>query len=262
MPVQRWAARVEYDGRAYAGWQSLPHNRSVQAEVERGLSAVAGHPVRVMAAGRTDAGVHALGQIVHFDSPARRSEMSWMLGANVNLPTDVSLRWVQPVAETFHARFTALQRHYRYVMHNGRARSALSASRAGFWPRTLDADAMHRAAQTLVGEQDFSALRDSQCQSPTAMRCVKSIRVWRSGEFVVLDISANAFLHHMVRNTVGTLLEVGQGKRPVEWVAEVLASRDRRCAGMTAAAEGLTFIGPEYPPEYGLPPLPQAWFPA
>lgn len=259
--MTRWAARVEYQGGAYAGWQRLPHNRSVQAELESALSAVAAEPVQVYAAGRTDAGVHALGQVVHFDSAARRNELAWLLGGNIQLPPDISLRWVRPVADDFHARHRALQRRYRYLIHNARGRSALSQGLAAFWPRALDAAAMHEAGQLLLGERDFSAFRDSQCQSPTPMRCVSSLLVRRSGEFVAIDIAANAFLHHMVRNISGSLIEIGQGKQPMAWLGEVLTSRDRRRAGMTAPAQGLTFIGPDYPPEYGLPPSPQAWFP-
>ena len=260
--MTRWAARIEYLGTAYAGWQRLSHNISVQQKLEEALSQVADHAVQVMAAGRTDAGVHGLGQVVHFDTPAARNVLAWTLGANVHLPPDISLRWAQPVPLDFHARHQALSRRYRYVFHNTRARSALTAGTATFWHRALDAEAMHTAARALLGEQDFSALRDAECQSPTAMRNVQEIAVWRSGEFVVIDIRANAFLHHMVRNIAGTLAEVGQGRRPVAWVAEVLASRNRRNAGITAPPNGLYFVGPEYPAHYGLPPPPEPWFPA
>ncbi len=258
----RWAARIEYIGTAYAGWQRLSHNISVQQRVEEALSKVANHPVQVMAAGRTDAGVHGLGQVVHFDTDAARNVLAWTLGANVYLPADVSLRWAQPVVPDFHARFHALSRRYRYVFHNTRSRSALTAGRATFWHWPLDAAAMHAAAQLLLGERDFSALRDAECQSPTPMRNVMEIAAWRCGEFVVIDIRANAFLHHMVRNIAGTLAAVGQGRRPVEWVAEVLEGRNRAKAGITAPSDGLYFVGPEYPDQYGLPPPPQPWFPA
>ncbi|ROH85637.1 tRNA pseudouridine(38-40) synthase TruA [Stagnimonas aquatica] len=260
--MQRWAARIEYQGAAYAGWQRLAHIRSVQGELEQALGQIAAHPVQVFAAGRTDAGVHGLGQVVHFDSPSTRTPLAWLLGSNVHLPDDIALRWVQPVAAHFHARYLALARRYRYVFLNSRARSALLAGRVTFWPRALDEQRMHAAAQALLGERDFSAFRDSECQSPTPFRNVSAIRVWRSGEFVVMDIRANAFLHHMVRNIAGTLAEVGQGKQPPEWVAEVLSSRQRRLAGMTAPADGLYFVGPEYPAEFGLPAPPEPWFPA
>lgn len=262
---QRYAAGVEYLGGAYSGWQALTSNISVQATLEASLSRVANHPVYVTAAGRTDAGVHALQQVVHFDTSARRSDYAWLLGTNSNLPADVSLRWVQALGATtatdFHARHSARARSYRYVIYNKRARSALLLGRAGWWAQKLDAESMHRAAQCLVGEHDFSAFRDSQCQSPTAMREVKSLSLFRRGDFVVLDIRGNAFLHHMVRNITGTLVEVGMGKRPESWVAAVLAGRDRRLGGMNAPPEGLYFIGPEYPSEFGLPPPPAPWFP-
>ena len=260
--VVRWAARVEYHGAAYAGWQRLSHNRSVQGELEQALSKIADHRVEVMAAGRTDAGVHGLGQIVHFDSPAPRNELAWMLGGNIHLPDDISLRWAQPVSADFHARYKAVARRYRYVFLNSRARSALLEGRVGFWPRQLDASRMHAAAQALLGERDFSAFRDSECQSRSAFRNLSAITVWRHQEFVVMDIRANAFLHHMVRNIAGTLAEVGQGKRPAEWVTEVLESRARKNAGITAPSDGLYFVGPEYPAQYGLPAPPEPWFPA
>jgi len=260
--VTRWAARIEYLGTAYAGWQRLSHNRSVQQTLEEALSKIADHPVTVMAAGRTDAGVHGLGQVVHFDTTATRNVLAWTLGANVHLPADISLRWAKAVPLDFHARYQALSRRYRYVFHSTRARSALTAGRATFWHYPLDAEAMHLAAQSLLGERDFSALRDAECQSPTPFRNVMSITVFRSGEFVAIDIRANAFLHHMVRNIAGTLAEVGQGKRPISWVAEVLAGRDRAKAGMTAPPDGLYFIGPDYPPQFDLPPPPEPWFPA
>lgn len=260
--MSRWAAGVEYVGTAFCGWQTHVGLRCVQSELEAGLSKVADHSVAVTAAGRTDAGVHGLQQVIHFDSDARRSEYAWLLGTNTNLPPDVNLRWVQPVREDFHARFSARARHYRYVIHNHSARSSLLLNRAAWWPQRLDAEAMHAAAQALLGEQDFSAFRDSQCQSPTAMRNVRSLSVVRRGDFVVMDVCANAFLHHMVRNFAGTLAEVGLGKRPVGWVAEVLAGRQRVKAGMTAPAGGLYFVGPEYPAEFALPERPAPWFPA
>jgi len=260
--VARYAAGVEYLGTAYSGWQALAGRHTIQAELERGLGRVADHPVTITAAGRTDAGVHALQQVIHFDTDATRSEYAWLLGTNSNLPDDISLRWVRAVPLEFHARYRAVERSYRYVIHNHRARSALLLGRAAHWPRTLDAEAMHAAAQALIGEHDFSSFRDSQCQSPTPMRNVRRIDVFRRGDFVVLDIAGNAFLHHMVRNITGTLVEVGLGKQPREWVAEVLAARDRTQAGMTAPAEGLYFVGPQYPAEFALPNPPQPWFPA
>lgn len=256
--ITRWVAGVEYNGAAYSGWQAQTDAPSVQAEIERSLSQVADHPVRVICAGRTDAGVHALQQVIHFDSRAVRSDHAWLLGSNRHLPSDVSLRWVRPIAESFHARFSAVQRSYRYCIHNGRARSALWHRRVCWEPRLLDADAMHRAAQVLRGEHDFSAFRDSQCQSPTAHRHVLDLRVYRQHDRVILDITANAFLHHMVRNIAGTLMEVGLARQPESWVAAVLLGKKRTEAGMTAEPDGLYFLGPGYPESWGLPSPPEA----
>lgn len=257
----RYAAGVEYLGTAYSGWQALSGRVTVQAALETALGKVADHPLTVTAAGRTDAGVHALQQIIHFDTDARRSDYAWLLGTNTNAPPDISLRWVQAVPLHFHARFAAIERRYRYVIHNSRARSALTLQRAAWWPQPLDAEAMHAAAQVLLGEHDFSAFRDSQCQSPTPVRALHRLDVQRRGEFVVIDVVGNAFLHHMVRNISGTLAEVGLHRQPPEWVGQVLASRDRREAGMTAPAAGLYFVGPRYPAEFALPEAPTPWFP-
>ena len=262
MSITRWAAGVEYAGGAYSGWQSQRGCASVQSSLQSALSAVASHPVEVAAAGRTDAGVHAIGQVVHFDSSADRSAQAWLLGGNSSLPADISLRWVQPVSEDFHARHSALSRRYRYVVYNERARSALLADRATRVTHQLDAGAMHEAAQMLLGERDFSAFRAAECQSSTPMRRMLDVVVRRQGRFVMLDIHANAFLHHMVRNIMGTLIEIGQGRRPVEWVAELLEGRDRRRAAATAPACGLYFVGPQYSPESAVPPPPTPWFPA
>jgi tRNA pseudouridine38-40 synthase len=259
--MSRWVAGVEYLGGAYAGWQAQGDVPSVQAQLEAALSKVADHPVAVVAAGRTDAGVHALQQVLHFDAAAQRSAYAWLLGTNTNLPHDVGVRWIQPVADAFHARFSAVRRRYRYVIHNHRARSALAAGRAGWWPIALDDAAMHEAAQVLIGEHDFSAFRDSQCQSTTPMRRLDRIDVARKGEFIAIDVVGNAFLHHMVRNITGVLAEIGQGRRPVAWAREVLDSRDRTKAGMTVPACGLYFIGPEYPAEFAVPTPPLPHFP-
>lgn len=259
--MTRYAAGVEYIGTGYCGWQALTGQKTLQAALERALSRVADHPVYTTAAGRTDSGVHALQQIVHFDTDARRSDDGWLLGTNSNLPADISLRWVQAVPLEFHARYGAIERSYRYVIHNQRARSAITLKRATHWPQALDADAMHAAAQRLIGKHDFSAFRDAQCQAPSPVREMRRIEVRRVREFIVLDVVGNAFLHHMVRNITGTLIEVGQGRRPAQWVGELLAGGDRRKAGMTAPADGLYFVGPQYPAEFALPKPPQPWFP-
>ena len=234
----------------------------MQGALEAALSSVANQPVDTICAGRTDSGVHALGQVVHFDSRAARNPYAWLLGANSHLPPDIALRWVQPVLGDFSARFSAVSRRYRYVIHNDRARSALLAERATWFAHALDAEAMHEAAQALIGEHDFSAFRAAECQSTTPMRKLQTLKVWRSGQFVVIDVRGNAFLHHMVRNITGSLLEVGSHRRPATWIAELLAGRDRSKSGMTAAAQGLYFVGPDYPAEFGLPPQSEPWFPA
>jgi len=254
-------AGVEYLGSRYAGWQVQSERPSVQGVLEAALSAVANHRVATICAGRTDSGVHAFGQVVHFDSHAAREPKAWALGSNVRMPPDVSIRWVQPVEGDFSARFSAVSRRYRYVIHNARTRSALLAERVTWLNYAIDADAMDRAAQALVGENDFSAFRAIECQSATPMRNLHGIAVRRRGEFVVIDVRANAFLHHMVRNIVGSLLEIGAGKRPESWIAELLAGRDRTRAGMTATASGLYFVGPDYPAGFNLPPVAEPWFP-
>lgn len=259
--MTRYAAGVEYIGTGYCGWQALTGQHTLQAALERALGRVANHPVFTTAAGRTDSGVHALQQVVHFDSDADRSDYAWVLGTNSNLASDISLRWVQAVPLEFHARYRAIERSYRYVIHNQRARSAISLARATWWPQALDAEAMHAAAQQLVGTHDFSAFRDAQCQAPSPVREMRRIEVRRVREFITIDVVGNAFLHHMVRNITGTLAAVGQGRRPAQWVAEVLAGRDRRKAGITAPADGLYFVGPQYPAEFALPKPPQPWFP-
>ena len=251
--MMRWAVGIEYDGAPYSGWQFQPHAPSVQAELERALSGVANHPVSVVAAGRTDAGVHALGQVVHFDSPAPRQPHGWVLGCNTVMPDTVSVRWAQLVSDEFHARYSATARSYRYVIFNQRARSAVFAARSAWWSYALDAEAMHSAAQHLLGERDFSSFRAAECQSRTPMRRMDAITVRRRGSFVTVDVTANAFVHHMVRNIVGTLLQVGQGKHDPDWVAEVLAARDRSAGGMTAPAAGLYLAHVSYPDEFEIP---------
>jgi tRNA pseudouridine38-40 synthase len=259
--MTRWAAGVEYLGTRYSGWQWQSHAPSIQQEVERVLSAVGNHPIKVTAAGRTDAGVHALNQVIHFDSEAARAPHAWLFGCNSQLPRDINLRWVQAVDAAFHARYSATARSYRYVTWSSRARSALLEGRVTWLLEALDSDAMHRAAQALVGEHDFSAFRDADCQSPSPVRQLHRITVRRHGDFTVLDVTANAFLHHMVRNIAGVLIAIGKGKQPESWARTVLDSRNRAQGGVTAEAGGLCFIGPAYPATFGLPPVPAPWFP-
>ena len=249
----RIALGIEYDGTDYLGWQRLSHGSTVQGAVEAALADIAAEPVQVTCAGRTDAGVHARNQVIHFDTRAQRTMRGWTLGTNSQLPGSVAVRWAREVRDDFHARFSARARRYRYTILNRSARPALEA-RYVCWERAmLDAPAMHTAAQYLVGEQDFSAFRTVACQARSPMRNVQAISVVRDGDRVVLDIQANAFLHHMVRNIAGSLRVVGRREQPPEWIARLLAGRDRALAGPTSAAQGLVFLGPLYPAEFGLP---------
>ncbi|MEI7037083.1 tRNA pseudouridine(38-40) synthase TruA [Fulvimonas yonginensis] len=249
----RIALGVEYDGTDFLGWQRLTHGATVQGALEAALARVAAHPVEVTCAGRTDAGVHGRCQVVHFDTEARRDARGWVLGACSNLPASVAVLWAREVDAAFHARFSARSRRYRYTLLNRPVRAALEA-RYVTWERLpLDAEAMHAAAQALLGEHDFSAFRAASCQATHARRCVLGLEVRREGEHVIVEVEANAFLHHMVRNIVGSLLLVGRGERPVAWPGELLAGRDREVAGPTAPATGLTFLGPRYEAHWGLP---------
>ncbi|HET6554436.1 MAG TPA: tRNA pseudouridine(38-40) synthase TruA [Dyella sp.] len=249
----RLALGVEYDGTEFSGWQRLSHGDTVQGALEKALSFVAAHPVEVTCAGRTDAGVHGRCQVVHFDTDVQRDMRGWVLGSCSNLPASVAVLWAQPVDEAFHARFSARSRRYRYRILNRPVRAALDA-RFVTWERLpLDATRMHDAAQALIGEHDFTSFRAVSCQAAHARRVVQGVSVHREGEHVLIDIEANAFLHHMVRNIVGSLLPVGRGEQAVSWVGELLAGRNREVAGPTALASGLTFIGPRYEAHWGLP---------
>jgi tRNA pseudouridine38-40 synthase len=249
----RVALGIEYDGTSYNGWQRQKNGIGVQQRLEEALALVANEPVEVVCAGRTDTGVHASGQVVHFDTTADRSDRSWLLGANTNLPPDISVSWVQFVSDDFHARFSATSRRYRYVILNRLQRSALHRHRAWWVHQPLDETIMHEAAQSLLGEHDFSAFRAAGCQANSAMRDLTSIGVARSGDWVTLDVTANAFLMHMVRNITGTLAAIGQGEQPVGWIREVLDSRDRTLGGVTAPPHGLTLIAVHYPGSFGIP---------
>jgi tRNA pseudouridine38-40 synthase len=253
MSQRRVAAIVEYDGTEYAGWQSQVHSRSIQDAVEKALSFVAGHPIVAICAGRTDRGVHALGQVIHFDTEAARTGRAWVLGANTKLSPDIALQWAAEVSPSFHARHRASRRIYRYAILNSSARSALQRTRAAWVHRPLDASAMHAAAEVLLGEHDFSAFRSMECQSKTPVRRVDSIEVRREGDYLWLEITANAYLHHMVRNIVGTLLKVQSHADPRAAMLEVLASGDRRRAGATAPAAGLYLWRVEYPQIFAIP---------
>jgi tRNA pseudouridine38-40 synthase len=255
---ERIALVVEYNGAGYNGWQlqAGSHVSTVQAELEAALGKIANQQVRVSCAGRTDTGVHATQQVVHFDAPVARSARSWLLGTNVHLSDNVVVRGAHPVAQDFHARFSATARRYRYLILNSQVASALVAARVNWVRHTLDVAKMERAAQSLLGEQDFSAFRAASCQSSTPMRHVDFVRVYRYGEFVVVDIQANAFLHHMVRNIVGALIAVGRERIPVADIARLLAGKDRALAPDTARAEGLYLVGVSYPRKFDLPIYP------
>ena len=244
---------IEYDGSAYSGWQRQPHAPSVQETLEKALSRVADHDIQVACAGRTDAGVHALEQVVHFDSDAVRDAYSWTMGGTVNLPHDIAVLWAQPVDDMFHARHSATARSYRYVILNRPVRPAIGFHGTSWVYRSLDAERMHEAAQYLLGEHDFTSFRAQKCQSRTPVRRVRYIDVRRHGEHIVIEIEANAFLHHMVRNIAGVLTTVGGGQQPVGWVGEVLSARDRTCAGITASPQGLYLRHVSYPDHFGLP---------
>ena len=255
--MPRIALGIEYDGTAFSGWQAQAHATGVQSAVESALSSVADHAVAVTAAGRTDAGVHATYQVAHFDTTAERTGRAWVLGANSLLRADVSLLWAQQVPPEFHARFGAEARSYRYVIRNTAARPSLDRDRACWVREPLDDALMHGAAQVLVGVHDFSSFRAAECQSRTPIRRLESISVARHGPLLAIDVTANAFLHHMVRNIAGVLLAVGRGKRPGDWVGEVLEARDRRLGGVTAPPQGLYLVGVRYPAEYALPASPE-----
>jgi len=249
----RIAMGVEYDGSGFAGWQSQSGERTVQDVVEAAISRVADHPVRTRCAGRTDSGVHALGQVVHFDSDAPRSVRSWLLGSNRFLPGDAAIRWVSPVDEAFHARFSARRRYYRYVVFNHTARAALHRRRVCWHHRPLDVAHMAEAARYLVGEHDFSSYRTLACQAKSPVRTVYRLDVARHGDYVYLDIEANAFLHHMVRNIAGVLLTIGGGERPAAWADEVLRYRDRTLGGVTAPPQGLYLVAVTYEETFRFP---------
>ncbi len=254
--MARIALGIEYDGSGFAGWQSQPHARNVQDQVEAALSRVAAEPVRVVCAGRTDTGVHATAQVVHFDTSARRTERQWILGGNSGLPPDVALTWARPVPDDFHARFSARRRSYRYLILNRRYRPALWRTSLTACHRPLDEAAMAAAAACLRGEHDFTSFRALACQARHPVRRIEHIAVRREGDLLIVDITANAFLHHMVRNIVGTLMQVGRGERDPAWVAELLRRRDRAQAAATAPAAGLYLVGVGYPPHFGLPEAP------
>jgi len=249
--VNRIALGVEYDGTAYCGWQIQPHAPSIQQSLNEAISVVANESVSCTGAGRTDTGVHASGQIAHFDTAAERSRRSWLLGINSNLPPDISVFNVWPVAMDFHARYAAIGRAYRYVILNRWVRSALERHRAWWVRQRLDVTAMQSAATSLLGQHDFSSFRAAECQAHSAVRDLRKLDIAASGEYIVVHCEANAFLHHMVRNIVGSLVRIGRGEADADWLQELLEQRDRRLAGVTAPACGLTLTRVDYAEPYG-----------
>ncbi len=257
----RLALGVEYDGSAFHGWQTQPGGGTVQDALEAALGRIAGVAVNIMCAGRTDAGVHATAQVVHFDTPVERPLTAWVRGVNTFLPPQVAVRWVHPVPDEFHARFSAYGRRYRYVLINRPQRTGVWHGRAGWYHHPLDVEVMQQAATLLLGEHDFSAFRAADCQAKSPVKTVRRADVRRFGDLIIFDFEAGAFLHHMVRNLVGSLVYVGQGKHPPEWMAQLMASGDRRLAAPTFAAAGLYLAGVLYEPRWALPVCDDSFLP-
>jgi len=249
----RIAAAIEYNGGPYCGWQYQDHSPSVQAEVEKAISKVADHFVRVVCAGRTDTGVHATEQIIHFDSDAKRSDWSWVSGTNTNLPESIRMIWVKQVKEDFHARFSAIRRAYRYVINNRRIRPAIMHGLVSWQYKPLDEKPMQEAARHLIGQHDFTSYRAVGCQAKSPVREIYKLDVTRQGDMIFLNIEANAFLHHMVRNIAGVLMTIGAGEAEPEWAKEVLEHKNRKLGGITASPAGLYLTKVIYPDEFEIP---------
>ena len=247
------ALGIEYNGKQYCGWQRQEKVHSVQEELEKALSFVANEKIDVFCAGRTDSGVHGTGQVVHFETTAVRPEKAWAFGTNANLPDDISVSWAKVVDDEFHARFSATARRYRYILYCNKLRSAILPEGITHCHLDLDEKKMHQAGQFLLGENDFSSFRAAQCQSNTPWRNVHHLNVVRKGQYIIVDIQANAFVHHMVRNIVGSLIEVGAGNQPVEWMKWLLEQKDRKLAAPTAKPEGLYLVNVIYPEKFAIP---------
>ena len=256
------ALGVEYDGTDFSGWQIQPEQRTVQGSLYQALNAISNHSSKVVAAGRTDSGVHALQQVAHFEIEAKRSERSWILGLNTNLPDDMNITWAREVDDDFSARFSALSRSYRYLILNRISRSAIHSNKMWWVFSPLDVKRMQAAADLLVGHHDFSAFRAKLCQAHSPLKTIEYIKITQQGDCIAIDVKAQSFLHHMVRNLVGVLVPIGERRKPVEWASEVLESRDRGQGGITSPPEGLYFINVDYPEQYNLPtvsPFPVVW---
>ncbi len=254
MQSPTYAACVEYDGSRFSGWQAQKHNvRTVQSTVEAALSRVADEEVSVITAGRTDTGVHATHQVIHFTSGAKRTNLAWCRGANRFLDSDVRIKWVKPTHEDFHARFSALTRSYRFVIYNNQVKSAILRNYCTHEYRRLDVASMQAAGASLLGEHDFSSFRAAGCQAHSPIRTVSQFVLHSKADWIWFDITANAFLQHMVRNIAGSLIEVGYGKRDASWFESLLTLKDRTKAGVTAEPYGLYLTGVEYPERFALP---------
>ncbi len=248
----RFSVGVEYDGSQYHGWQKqkAPVLATVQEQVEKAFSKVADHPIDIICAGRTDRGVHATGQVLHFDSHADRSEYAWLCGVNSILPRDIRISWIKPISTEFHARFSALKRRYHYWVYNHSTRPAILNAKVTWHMQKLDVNAMQAASQYLLGEHDFTSFRAIACQANTPVRTMHELNIEQHGDYIKIDLCANAFLHHMVRNIVGVLLAIGENKQPVDWMLEVLQARDRSKGGVTAPPDGLYLVDISYPTEF------------
>ena len=249
----RIALGIEYDGSSYCGWQSQAEGVTVQDTLQAALSEIAGERIGIIAAGRTDTGVHGMEQVVHFDTDITRPLQAWVRGANALLPKSITVLWAHFVPDEFHARFSAQGRSYRYFLLNRATRTALHAGKVGWFHASLDLELMQTAANNLLGTHDFSAFRASQCQAKSPVKTLRQLDIYREGDMLIFDVSADAFLHHMVRNIVGCLVYVGKGKYPVEWLAEVLESRDRKRAAPTFAPDGLYLRHIKYDAKWRLP---------
>ena len=249
----RVALGVSYNGQPYRGWQSQPFGNTVQDKLEAALGRFADCRIGTLCAGRTDAGVHALQQVVHFDTNVTRSEYSWVRGTNANLPKDIAVQWAVITTPEFHCRASALSRRYAYVLLESPIRPSIEGGRVGWTFQKLDGEAMRAAAHMLLGEHDFTSFRAAECQAISPIKTLMDIQIHQRGAYWRLEFEANAFLHHMIRNIMGCLVTIGQGKRPPQWMAEVLAARDRRAAAPTFSPDGLYFLGPRYDAKWGMP---------
>ena len=249
----RYALGIEYDGKNYCGWQRQNNVITVQEKVEKALSKIANEPIAVICAGRTDTGVNATNQVIHFDTSSTRKDVAWTLGVNTYLPPDIAVSWVKRVDDEFHARFSATARNYRYIIYNKPLRSAILSHGISHYHYALDEELMQQGADYLLGEHDFTSFRTVHCQSHSAVRTIKHCQITRHGDYIVVDVKANAFLHHMVRNIVGSLMRVGQSQETTHWMKEVLLAKNRCVAGETAPPEGLYFIDVDYPEHFDLP---------